>query len=189
MEKSEPKAKMWWICRWVCEYQNATILIFLALIILSIPALDYSGLCFSKGYWLSDKEKIRLAASAVANSGPQINYIDDYMRRIKPSRETDFRNFELEYSTYHDPQIWKAHKDGSSERVSLADVDKFMEENPNCCKIVDRITPYYSYGYSDVVQVKYSAKFYDKSHNVVTLKDYTEIPTVDNCGQVDTLAH
>ena len=181
---------------WMKRHKILTGLLALLLIPVTLGGLNYSGMCIPEGRWLSDEEKIRVAASAVANNGPNFNLLNDNMMNIKPEGWDKFRNYESEYSDYKDPKIWQHNEDGSYTRIGTVDVDEFTKENPNCCKAVGRSNGHPMASptfwtkiigaYNDIVEVRYTAKFLDKQDNIVEFKDYTEYPIIKNCGYVES---
>lgn len=182
---------------WMKRHKILTGLLALLLIPVTLGGLNYSGMCLAEGRWLSDEEKIRLAASVVANNGPNFNVINDNMNRKHPRAWGEGgKEYESEYSDYHDPTIWKKYENGSYGRIGTVDVDEFMKKNPNCCKVVGRSNGHPMASptfwtkiigaYNDVVEVRYTAKFLDKQGNIVEFTDYTEYPIIKNCGYVES---
>lgn len=181
---------------WIAKHPIKIIVLGVLIALVSLASLNYSGFCIPQGRWLTDEEKIRLAASAVANNGPTFNYLNDHMRKALPESETRFRNFEVEYTDYRDETIWKEIPGGGFSRIGRANVDDFMRQNPNCCKVVGSegkpfVFPPFWWrilgNYDDVVEVRYTARFKDiKTRKPVYLKDYTEYPVITNCGYVFT---
>lgn len=161
-------------------------------VFVAYAVLNYSGFCWAEKRYLTDAEKIRLAAGAVIGSGrPNFNHINDYMRE-QPGGDSG-REYELEYKDYFDEKIWRRNDDGSYTRIGRVNVDEFLRQNPNCCKVVGitnkSIFPYSLWyrlwgDYRAAVEIKYTARFLDKQGNIVEFKNYKEYPVVKNCGYV-----
>jgi hypothetical protein len=130
--------------------------------------LNYIGFCFEKRLFLSDEEKISIAIRDTLSSYPPV--VLEYV-------EKDGRLFRTGGHIPANPIYYK-------------DVDEFISENPDCCKVTQKMErtgypirlEYRLLGRANTfVEIKYKVKYID-ANGIERSQMTTEYIAISNCG-------